>query len=207
MTALKGREAAEILKAEGNAAYQKQKYGAALDRYTEAILMCPDWPVLFINRALCQKQKGDWEAVERDSRRALELQPRLMKGHYFLGQALHERKDLGGSIKHLTKALELAREQGDAIRDQIWRELAKAKYSTWEVESATRRAEQVMLKERLTALLQQDHRVALSQAGENRGEVQQRHDHEVFREPVITPSGLSYEQSALQEHLNKASQS
>jgi hypothetical protein len=31
MTALKGREAAEILKAEGNAAYQKQKYGAALD--------------------------------------------------------------------------------------------------------------------------------------------------------------------------------
>jgi hypothetical protein len=41
--------------------------------------MCPDWPVLFINRALCQKQKGDWEAVERDSRRALELQPRLMK--------------------------------------------------------------------------------------------------------------------------------
>ncbi len=28
---------------------------------------------------------------------------------------------------------------------------------------------------------------------------------QVFREPVITPSGLSYEGSALQEHLNKAS--
>ena len=27
---------------------------------------------------------------------------------------------------------------------------------------------------------------------------------QVFREPVITPSGLSYEQSALQEHLSKA---
>ena len=26
---------------------------------------------------------------------------------------------------------------------------------------------------------------------------------QVFREPVITPSGLSYEQSALQEHLSK----
>ncbi len=28
---------------------------------------------------------------------------------------------------------------------------------------------------------------------------------QVFREPVITPSGLSYEQSALQEHLSKVS--
>ena len=26
---------------------------------------------------------------------------------------------------------------------------------------------------------------------------------QVFREPVITPSGLSYEHSALQEHLSK----
>lgn len=26
---------------------------------------------------------------------------------------------------------------------------------------------------------------------------------QVFREPVVTPSGLSYEQSALQEHLSK----
>ena len=28
---------------------------------------------------------------------------------------------------------------------------------------------------------------------------------QVFREPDITPSGLSYEQSALQEHLSKVS--
>ncbi|EIE21605.1 hypothetical protein COCSUDRAFT_56812 [Coccomyxa subellipsoidea C-169] len=124
-------------------------------RYTEAILLCPDWPVLFINRALCQKQRGDWKAVEIDSRKALELQPRVMK------------------------ALELAREQGDLIRDQIWRELAKVKYANWEIESATRRAEQKMLQERLSALLEQDHRSALSQAGDQRVEVQQRHDHEL----------------------------
>lgn len=231
---MEGREAAERLKAEGNTAYQKQKYGAAVDRYTEAILLCPDWSVLLINRALCQKHRGRWEEVEGDSRKALDLQPRNMKGHYFLGQALRHRSDLDGSIQHLTKALELAREQGDSIRDSIWRELAKAKYSRWQVESATRKAEQAMLQERLNALLLQDHRRALAEAGDNRAEVQTQHDHEVaafkrllelgeesykeyepdnaytcrltmevFREPVITPSGLSYEQGALQEHLNK----
>lgn len=35
---MKGREAAEKLKAEGNAAYQKQKYGAALDVSVSVIL-------------------------------------------------------------------------------------------------------------------------------------------------------------------------
>ncbi len=38
------------------------------------------------------------------------------------------------------------------------------RYASWEVESATRRAEQKMLQERLSALLEQDHRSALSQA-------------------------------------------
>jgi len=50
-----------------------------LQRYTEAILLCPHWPVLFINRALCHKQKGEWEKVERDSRKALDLDSRHMK--------------------------------------------------------------------------------------------------------------------------------
>ena len=50
------------------------------------------------------------------------------QGHYFLGQALRERNDMVNSIRHLTKALESARAKGDSIRDDIWRELAKAKY-------------------------------------------------------------------------------
>ncbi|CAL5229583.1 g12939 [Coccomyxa viridis] len=230
----RAHSAAEKLKAEGNVAFQKQKWGAAVDRYTEALLLAPEWPVLLVNRAMCQKHRGRWDEVESDSRRALELESRNMKGNYLLGQALRERSDLTGGIKHLTKALELAREQGHNIKDQIWRELAKARYSKWQIDSTARKVEQECLVERLRQLLQKDLQQSNAQRGEEQLGAQAQCDHdlaalqrmaerasaldrelepdnaftcrltmEVFREPVITPSGLSYEQSALQEHLSK----
>ncbi len=42
-----------------------------------------------------------------------------------------------------------------AVKDDIWRELAKAKYASWQAESAARAAEQADLRERLRGLLQQ----------------------------------------------------
>ncbi|CAK0784570.1 hypothetical protein CVIRNUC_007774 [Coccomyxa viridis] len=228
------RAIAEKMKAEGNAAYQKQKWGAAAERYTEAITMAPDWAVLLVNRAMCQKHRERWDDVESDSRRALTLDPRSMKGNYLLGQALREKGSLAEGIRHLVKALELAREQGDSIKDQIWRELAKARYSMWQMESKARHMEQSSLLERLQQLLHQSLQSNLAQTAEEQQRAQAQHDHdmaalqrmavragapdrelepdnaftcrltmEVFREPVITPSGLSYEQSALQEHLSK----
>ncbi len=50
-----------------------------MQRYTEALLLAPDWPVLLVNRALCHKHRGRWDEVESDSRRALELDSRNMK--------------------------------------------------------------------------------------------------------------------------------
>ena len=50
-----------------------------VQRYTEALLLAPDWPVLLVNRAMCHKQRERWEEVESDSRRALELESRNMK--------------------------------------------------------------------------------------------------------------------------------
>jgi hypothetical protein len=53
--------------------------------YTAAIVEAPDWPVLLVNRAMCQKNRGHWDDVEADSRRALELDSRSMK----VGDASH----------------------------------------------------------------------------------------------------------------------
>ena len=50
-----------------------------MQRYTEALLLAPEWPVLLVNRAMCQKHRGRWDEVESDSRRALELESRNMK--------------------------------------------------------------------------------------------------------------------------------
>lgn len=75
------RALAEALKAEGNIAFAKQFYRAAIDRYTEALTLCPEWAVLLVNRAICHKLKSpaDWDAVQRDTEKALELDPQNMK--------------------------------------------------------------------------------------------------------------------------------
>jgi len=57
----------------------------------------------------------------------------------------------------------VARSLGDSIKDEIWRELAVAKYRRWEDESAARCAERSMLKQRLAKAL------AVLQAGERDG--------------------------------------
>ena len=50
--------------------------------------------MLLVNRAMCHKNRGHWDDVEADSRRALELDPRSMKvgdaSHaYFIGTPDH----------------------------------------------------------------------------------------------------------------------
>ena len=52
------------------------------------------------------------------------------------------------------QALDLARKSGDSIRDQVWHELGKAKYASWEQQAAQRQAEHEQLHRRLDDLLQ-----------------------------------------------------
>ena len=78
---MQSRALAEALKAEGNSAFARQFFRAAIDRYTEALTLCPEWAVLFVNRAICHKLKSppEWDAVQRDTVKALELDPQNMK--------------------------------------------------------------------------------------------------------------------------------
>lgn len=46
-----------------------------------------------------------------DCRAALELEPSLVKGHFFLGQALCEMDMMDDGVKHLQRAFDLAKEQ------------------------------------------------------------------------------------------------
>lgn len=243
------RKAAETLKAEGNTLFSKGRFLPAAERYTEAITLVPRDPAfaaLYVNRAMCYKKVGDrWQAVVDDAAVALSLDGGLMKAHYLMGIGLRELQQLSDSVTHLTKALEAAREKGDTIKDDIWRELAKTKYAAWQRDSRQRTAAAKALKGHLDGLLQTCQwqpgcmpAEAISSSISNdpakhssylnwHDIVQQQWqelfaraahlDHpeevpshllcpltmEVFRDPVITPSGCSYERSALLEHLTR----
>uniref|UniRef100_A0A2P2KRJ1 RING-type E3 ubiquitin transferase n=1 Tax=Rhizophora mucronata TaxID=61149 RepID=A0A2P2KRJ1_RHIMU len=48
---------AELLRQNGNTYFNKSRYAAAIDAYTEAITLCPNVAVYWTNRALCHRKR------------------------------------------------------------------------------------------------------------------------------------------------------
>lgn len=227
---------AEKLRLDGNLYFSKLKFAAAIDAYTEAITLCPNVPVYWSNRALCHRKRNDWTKVEEDCRRVIELDRTSVKGHYMLGLALLQRKAYADGVKELEKALDLERgaDPKGYMVEEIWQELAKARYLEWEQESTMRAWELQTLKEACETALKEKYEHDLQNSGglvdhsnsvypeqlKALGQVIDKALQDVnptevpdylcckitldiFRDPVITPSGITYERSAILEHLNK----
>ncbi|KAG2615807.1 E3 ubiquitin-protein ligase CHIP-like isoform X1 [Panicum virgatum] len=226
---------AELRRIEGNACFKKARLGAAIDCYTEAIALCPDVAVYWMNRALCHFRRKDWAKVEEDSRRALALDDSLVKGHYLLGYALLDKEEFALAIKELEKALNLLKSSSstDKMAEDIWQVLAKAKYLDWEKYSTERVWRIQSLKEACESALQEHHFLSGTLGEDLDGSSNEYSEQikllsevfskatladtpgdvpdylccqitfEIFRDPVITPSGVTYERAVLLEHLDK----
>ena len=254
--------AAEELKAQGNALYQRGKWGAAIDAYTDAILIAPRWLPVILNRALCHRKRKNWNAVKEDCLKALDIDRESIKANYMLGLSLIATRHYREASMSLQKALENARASGATIKDEIWRELARANYLRWELDAAERatRLENVRSKLLRSHLMQSSEEENETHARDVIDLVTNENDamdasetrrpsfattsdeppqsftaeekrtleemfvrfrerdnktrdppdcfccvltFEVFRDPVVAPSGNSYERSALEEHLKR----
>ncbi|CAD6246418.1 unnamed protein product [Miscanthus lutarioriparius] len=217
---------ADLLKQEGNAFFRKERLSAAIDAYTGAITLCPNVAVYWTNRALCYRKRNEWAKVEEDCRTAIQLDSQSVKAHYMLGLALVNSQRLSEGIKSLEKSLELGRGAHPAsyMVEEIWQELSKAKYIEWESLSRERTSQlqklKVACKEAIRCYNSLDNPAAgvpveqLNELDEvfkkaakadTPAEVP---DHlcckitlDIFRDPVITPSGVTYERAVLLDHL------
>ncbi|XP_004510222.1 E3 ubiquitin-protein ligase CHIP [Cicer arietinum] len=227
---------AELLRIDGNNYFKKNRFGAAIDAYTEAITLCPNVPIYFTNRALCHLKRNEWERVEEDSRRAIQLDNHSVKAHYMLGLVLLQKQELAKGIKELEKALNLGRGANPKgyMVEEIWQELAKAKYLEWERSSSERSWELQNLKEACESALKEKHFLDVSEMegfvddtttshlkqlealervfnkaaeDDKPSEVPDylccRITLDIFHDPVITPSGLTYERAVILDHLQK----
>lgn len=115
----------------GNKLCSLYRYDEALVCYTKAIAMNPEVAIFFSNKALCHLKLQQWFLAIQDCRRALELDPNLIKAHFFLGQALAETNNYDDALKHLQRAHELARENKVNFGDDIAYQIRLIKRHRW----------------------------------------------------------------------------
>ncbi|KAL3828939.1 hypothetical protein ACJIZ3_017741 [Penstemon smallii] len=227
-------EQAELLRQDGNSYFKKDRFGAAIDAYTEAITLCPNVPIYWTNRALCHRKRNEWTRVEEDCKKAIQLDHHSVKAHYMLGLALLQRKEYAEGVRELEKALDLGRGANPKgyMVEEIWQELARAQYLSWEHESTKRSWELQNLKEACEEALKETNLLNHMEGSEDKKEKSNINQLEVlnrvfnkaaeddiptevpdylcckitldiFRDPVITPSGVTYERAVILDHLQK----
>lgn len=90
-------ERVETIKASGNEFLENEKYIQAIRKYSEAIQLTPNNPVLYLNRATAlmrRKYLGDCYEALRDCHRALSLDSHYVKAHFRLARSLFEINQL-----------------------------------------------------------------------------------------------------------------
>lgn len=231
-------------KIQGNKLFIHRKYNEALECYTKAILKNPNIPTYFTNRALCYLKLQWWDAAAADCKRALEMNSTLVKGHFFLAQALLEKENYDEAINHFQRANDFAREQKLNVGDDIASQLRVARKRRWNSLEEKRITQEIELQTYLTGLIHEDRerktdeiQKAAASHSEADGEVAKTEqlcdqriaelnalftkvdDHrmkrevpdylcgkisfEVLRDPVITPSGITYDRKDIEEHLQR----
>ncbi|KAK9828150.1 hypothetical protein WJX74_000955 [Apatococcus lobatus] len=75
-------KAAEELKFKANAAFKEKNYEEALVEYTKAIQLAPTSAIFFANRAFTHIRLESCGSAVADATRAIELDPKYVKGYY-----------------------------------------------------------------------------------------------------------------------------
>uniref|UniRef100_A0AAG5DJC2 E3 ubiquitin-protein ligase CHIP n=1 Tax=Anopheles atroparvus TaxID=41427 RepID=A0AAG5DJC2_ANOAO len=233
------------LKDQGNRLFTARKYDDAVNLYTKAIIKNSTNATYFTNRALCHIKMKRWETACSDCRRALDMDPNLVKGHFFLGLSLMELDSFDEAIKHLQRAHDLAKEQKLNFGDDIASQLRLARKKRWNIQEEKRICQEIELQAYLNRLITEDmeNRLAklkvddtineetlkekaieIEREGENHmtelnnlfAKVDDRRrkrevpdylcgkiSFELLVDPVITPSGMTYERKDIEEHLQR----
>ncbi|XP_062614660.1 E3 ubiquitin-protein ligase CHIP-like [Saccostrea cucullata] len=231
-------------KNQGNKYYASRNYEAAVNCYSKAIIKSPNTPTFFTNRALCYLKLKNWDQTVQDCRRALDLDRTIVKGHFFMGQALVELTFYDEAISSLKRANDLAKEQKMNFGDDITSALRNAKKKKWNMLEEKRIQQEIELQSYINTLIREDTDRLKNEVKKTANEdddadnilseIEEQQDQrikdindlfaqlderrrardvpdflcgkisfELLRDPVITPSGITYDKKDIVEHLQR----
>ncbi|KAK5957185.1 hypothetical protein OHC33_001556 [Knufia fluminis] len=238
------------LKEQGNEYFKAGQYKEAEDFYSQAISVRSNDPKLFQNRALSRIRLSDWRGTEQDSRKAVELDGKSMKAHYYLAQALLNLRHVGEAHKEALKAYSICLATKDSSAEVVGQFVLRAKQAVWQAKETARLREMnetlAVVETMLDKQLERDlayveqryewHEIGEMGRGEEIEQLKKEADErrrniraafarsdnpdtqervvpdwmidpitfEVMHDPVITPSGVSYERVVLLQHLKQS---
>ena len=144
------------LKDSGNRYFGQGNYAEAIIQYSKAITRTPSNAILYTNRALANLKLSNWQNCVDDCNSALNLESNMVKGHYFLGQALVEMQLYEEAIEALKKAYVLSNEQRRFFGDDIASALRLAKRKRFELMEEKRIQQEIELQSYLDKLITAD---------------------------------------------------
>jgi STIP1 homology and U-box containing protein 1 len=217
------------LKEAGNEEFKKKNYRGAIEIYTQAIVInnqqvSNDASVLYSNRAQCYRKLGMWKECHDDALMAIELHEENIKAQMLCGQALLQLSKpeptltmIENGLKRLTRAYSLCSSQNKrAFEKDILMYLSRGKklyyYKKKEIEEYEKK-ELINMIEKIEA----GNRNNLENREQNNLEMLRSILFEnepekvlpeflldgitkkMIKDPVILPSGSSYDRETLEE--------
>lgn len=157
---------AEQLKLQGNQCFGKGKFHAAIDMYTEAIVLAPGRSLYYSNRALCHSKLERWESCRDDCQLALKFDALNAKASYMLGTSLMHLLAFDAAVEALQTALSSAEKthKSKAFQLDIATELRRVKKRQWHHVQKQRVARHEKVKGQLQALFGARHTAELLDA-------------------------------------------
>ncbi|KAL2130023.1 hypothetical protein VTI74DRAFT_6994 [Chaetomium olivicolor] len=121
-----------LLKEEGNRRFQAGDYVKAEALYSQALIVDPQNPALYTNRAMARLKMSQWDSAIADCAACLRLAPDSMKAHYSLSQAhlaLHAYDD---ALEHALRAHALCAKAQDKSLETLTAHVLKCKKLRWD---------------------------------------------------------------------------
>jgi len=127
---------ADQKKEEGNQLYKTRNYREALEKYSEAILLCPGTAAFYGNRSACHMMLSQFTQALEDAKNAVQLDTDFVKGYIRVAKCCISLGDVRSAEAALDKVLELDPAQGSNLVNQEQASLAQLKKFQTDTEQA-----------------------------------------------------------------------